>query len=43
MITINEEALVDRFIKYAQVDTQSDPLSAAHPTTQKQKDLAGYC
>lgn len=30
----------DRFIKYVQVDTQSDPLSTTYPSTEKQKDLA---
>ena len=29
----------ERFMRYVQVDTQSDPLSEAHPTTEKQKDL----
>ncbi len=29
----------ERFIRYVQVDTQSDPLSDTHPTTAKQKDL----
>jgi tripeptide aminopeptidase len=28
-----------RFMRYVQVDTQSDPLSNTHPTTEKQKDL----
>jgi tripeptide aminopeptidase len=30
----------DRFLRYVQIDTQSDPLSTAHPTTEKQKDLS---
>src|SRR5258705_721749 len=30
----------ERFLRYVQVDTQSDPLSASQPTTEKQKDLA---
>lgn len=30
----------DRFIKYVQVDTQSDPQSNSSPTTEKQKDLS---
>jgi tripeptide aminopeptidase len=30
----------ERFIRYVQIDTQSDPQSAAHPTTEKQKDLS---
>ncbi len=30
----------ERFLKYVQVDTQSDPLSVTFPSTEKQKDLA---
>ncbi len=30
----------ERFIRYVQIDTQSDPQSLAHPTTEKQKDLS---
>ena len=30
----------DRFLKYVQVDTQSDPQSNSSPTTEKQKDLS---
>ncbi|MDZ4795290.1 MAG: peptidase T [Bacteroidota bacterium] len=30
----------ERFIRYVQVDTQSDPQSSTHPTTAKQKDLS---
>jgi tripeptide aminopeptidase len=29
----------ERFMRYVQVDTQSDPQSSAQPTTEKQKDL----
>lgn len=29
----------ERFLRYVQVDTQSDPQSKSHPTTEKQKDL----
>ena len=29
----------ERFIRYVQVDTQSDPQSNTYPTTEKQKDL----
>ncbi|MBL7709473.1 MAG: peptidase T [Chitinophagaceae bacterium] len=29
----------ERFFRYVQIDTQSDPLSTSHPTTEKQKDL----
>ncbi len=30
----------ERFMRYVQVDTQSDPHSNTHPTTEKQKDLS---
>ncbi|MDQ6756977.1 MAG: peptidase T [Bacteroidota bacterium] len=40
MIKINEENLVERFIRYVQIDTQSDPQSNTFPTTEKQKDLS---
>ncbi|MFL9483745.1 peptidase T [Chitinophagaceae bacterium LWZ2-11] len=30
----------ERFMRYVQVDTQSDPKSSTHPTTEKQKDLS---
>ena len=30
----------ERFMRYVQIDTQSNPLSDAHPTTEKQKDLS---
>jgi len=29
----------ERFMRYVQVDTQSDPQSSSYPTTEKQKDL----
>jgi tripeptide aminopeptidase len=29
----------ERFLRYVQIDTQSDPLSNSYPTTEKQKDL----
>src|SRR5687768_15402759 len=29
----------ERFMRYVQIDTQSDPLSDSHPSTEKQKDL----
>ncbi len=32
--------VVDRFIKYVQIDTQSDPNSTSFPSTEKQKNLA---
>lgn len=31
---------VDRFLRYVQIDTQSDPQSSANPSTEKQKDLS---
>ena len=40
MIQINKDALVERFMRYVQVDTQSDPESNSFPTTEKQKDLS---
>jgi len=40
MIQINEESIAERFMRYVQIDTQSDPLSDAQPTTEKQKDLS---
>lgn len=33
------DRLVDRFIKYTKIDTQSDHHSGLHPSTMKQKDL----
>lgn len=30
----------ERFLRYVQIDTQSDPLSSSHPSTEKQKDLS---
>ena len=30
----------DRFIRYVQIDTQSDPTSPSQPSTEKQKDLS---
>jgi tripeptide aminopeptidase len=32
--------VVERFMRYVQVDTQSDPQSNTHPTTAKQKNLS---
>ncbi|HSB92054.1 MAG TPA: peptidase T, partial [Flavitalea sp.] len=32
-------AVAERFMKYVQIDTQSDPQSATQPSTAKQKDL----
>jgi len=35
-------SVVERFLRYVIVDTQSDPASLTQPSTQKQKILAGY-
>lgn len=32
--------VTDRFVRYAKIDTQSDPLSLTCPSTEKQKNLA---
>ncbi len=40
MIQISPDQVAERFIRYVQIDTQSDPTSAKHPTTEKQKDLS---
>lgn len=32
--------LTKRFINYVKIDTQADPLSGTHPSTEKQKDLS---
>ena len=40
MIEINKNNIANRFIRYVQIDTQSDPQSSRHPSTEKQKDLS---
>jgi tripeptide aminopeptidase len=35
-----KKSLTERFLKYVQIDTQSDPFSETHPSTNKQFDLA---
>ena len=40
MININEADLIERFLRYVQIDTQSDPESNTFPTTEKQKNLS---
>ena len=35
------ENIVDRFIRYVKIDTQSDETSKSFPSTEKQKDLLG--
>jgi tripeptide aminopeptidase len=39
-IEINKDSVVERFMRYVQVDTQSNPKSGMHPSTQKQKNLS---
>ncbi|MGO4198066.1 peptidase T [Rhizobium sp. YAF28] len=33
------DTVLDRFLRYVVIDTQSDPASSTQPTTEKQKDL----
>ena len=40
MIEINKDSIANRFMRYVQIDTQSDPQSGSHPSTEKQKDLS---
>jgi tripeptide aminopeptidase len=40
MINISPDNTAERFIRYAKIDTQSDPNSNVHPSTEKQKDLS---
>jgi len=40
LLKYSDPSLVQRFLKYVQVDTQSDPHSASSPSTEKQKDLS---
>lgn len=39
-IIIDKEDLAGRFMRYVAIDTQSDPESENHPTTEKQKNLS---
>ncbi len=32
--------VLERFLRYVQIDTQSDPISSTQPSTEKQKDLS---
>lgn len=36
----HKSSVSTRFLKYVQIDTQSDPNSSANPSTEKQKDLS---
>src|SRR5665213_2001365 len=40
MFLINKDSIAERFMRYAEIDTQSDPKSGTHPSTEKQKNLA---
>ncbi len=40
MIEINKDSVANRFMRYVQIDTQSDPQSGKHPSTEKQKNLS---
>src|SRR6476469_7729131 len=40
MLANYEYTVTERFLRYVQVDTQSDPQSDSFPTTEKQKDLS---
>jgi tripeptide aminopeptidase len=39
-IAINKSEIATRFMRYVQIDTQSDPKSETYPSTEKQKDLS---
>lgn len=39
-ITKYQHTVADRFIRYVQIDTQSDPNSTTQPSTEKQKNLS---
>ena len=40
MIENYQHTVTERFMRYVQIDTQSDPNSNTHPTTEKQKQLS---
>ncbi|MGN6541846.1 MAG: peptidase T, partial [Ginsengibacter sp.] len=40
MTEINKNNIANRFMRYVEIDTQSDPQSGRHPSTEKQKDLS---
>jgi len=40
MIQGYQHTVVERFMRYVRIDTQSDPQSNSFPTTEKQKDLS---
>ena len=37
---MNKQHIIDRFVKYVKIDTESDPNNPAFPSTEKQWDLA---
>ena len=39
-IEISKDAIAERFMRYVQIDTQSDPQSNKYPSTEKQKNLS---
>lgn len=39
-MAIDKQDLLNRFVRYVQIDTQSNPESDTHPTTEKQKNLS---
>jgi tripeptide aminopeptidase len=39
-IEIDKNSIAERFMRYVQIDTQSNPLSITHPSTEKQKNLS---
>ena len=39
MALMTQHAVLDRFLRYVKIDTQSDPNSTTNPSTEKQKDL----
>jgi len=40
MLNNYQHTVTTRFLQYVQIDTQSDPQSNTHPTTEKQKNLS---
>jgi len=40
MIEAYQHTVTERFMRYVTIDTQSDPTSESHPSTEKQKDLS---
>ena len=40
MIQISPDSTAERLMRYVRIDTQSDPNSNSHPTTEKQKELS---